>query len=85
MMTQETEKVRKQMQMVCIDDLVPRNHLLRLIDKAIDWTFIYDLVRDTYSDGMGRPSIDRLRLLRYRLFNTCMESKACGRQSKRLK
>ena len=51
MMTQETEKVRKQMQMVCIDDLVPRNHLLRLIDKAIDWTFIYDLVRDTYSDG----------------------------------
>ena len=56
MMTQETEKVRKQMQMVCIDDLVPRNHLLRLIDKAIDWTFIYDLVRDTYSDGMGRPS-----------------------------
>ena len=58
MMTQETEKVRKQMQMVCIDDLVPRNHLLRLIDKAIDWTFIYDLVRDTYSDGMGRPSID---------------------------
>ena len=36
MMTQETEKVRKQMQMVCIDDLVPRNHLLRLIDKAID-------------------------------------------------
>ena len=29
MMTQETEKVRKQMQMVCIDDLVPRNHLLR--------------------------------------------------------
>lgn len=85
MMTQETEKVRKQMQIVCIDDLVPKDHLLRLIDKAIDWTFIYDLVRDTYSDGMGRPSIDPLRLLRYLLFNTCMESKACGRQSKRLK
>ncbi len=29
MMTQETEKVRKQMQIVCIDDLVPQNHLLR--------------------------------------------------------
>ena len=25
MMTQETEKVRKQMQIVCIDDLVPQN------------------------------------------------------------
>ena len=59
-MTQETEKVRKQMQIVCIDDL----HLLRLIDRAIDWTFIYDFVRDTYSDGMGRPSIDPVTLIK---------------------
>ena len=64
MMTQETEKVRKQMQIVCIDDLVPQNHLLRIIDKAIDWSFIYDLVRDTYSDGMGRPSIDPVTLIK---------------------
>ena len=35
MMTQETEKVRTQMQMVCIDDLVTKDHLLRLIDRAI--------------------------------------------------
>ena len=64
MMTQETEKVRKQMQIVCIDDLVPQDHLLRIIDKAIDWSFIYDLVRDTYSDGMGRPSIDPVTLIK---------------------
>lgn len=73
MMTQETEKVRKQMQIVCIDDLVPQDHLLRIIDKAIDWSFIYDLVRDTYSDGMGRPSIDLSRLLRFLLFSICTE------------
>ncbi len=30
--------------MFCMDDLVPKDHLLRLIDKAIDWNFIYDLV-----------------------------------------
>ena len=48
----------------CIDDLVPKDHLLRLIDRAIDWTFIYDLVRDTYSDGMGRPSIDPVTLIK---------------------
>ena len=64
MMTQETEKVRKQMQIVCIDDLVPQDHLLRIIDRAIDWSFIYDLVRDTYSDGMGRPSIDPVMLIK---------------------
>ena len=85
MMTQETEKVRKQMQIVCIDDLVPKDHLLRLIDKAIDWTFIYDLVRDLIPTEWVDQVLIPLRLLRYLLFNTCMESKACGRQSKRLK
>lgn len=58
MMTQDNKKIRKQMQIVCIDDLVPQDHLLRIIDKAINWTFIYDLVRDSYSEGTGRPSID---------------------------
>ena len=32
------------MTMVCIDDLVQENHLLRKIDKSIDWDFIYELV-----------------------------------------
>ena len=64
MMTQENEKIRKQMQIVCIDDLVPQDHLLRIIDKAIDWTFIYDLVRDKYSEETGRPSIDPVTLIK---------------------
>lgn len=64
MMTHETEKIRKQMQIVCIDDLVPQEYLLRIIDKSINWTFIYDLVRDTYSDRMGRPSIDPVTLIK---------------------
>lgn len=64
MMTKENEKVRKQMQIVCIDDLVPTDHLLRIIDKAIDWTFIYDLVRDKYSEETGRPSIDPVTLIK---------------------
>lgn len=64
MMTQENEKVRKQMQIVCIDDLVPRDHLLRIIEKAIDWSFIYDLVRDKYSEETGRPSIDPVTLIK---------------------
>lgn len=46
MITEQTEKVRTQLQIVSIDELVPQDHLLRIIDKAIDWSFIYDLVRD---------------------------------------
>lgn len=64
MLTEENEKIRKQMQIVCIDDLVPQNHLLRIIDKAIDWSFIYDLVRDKYSADTGRPSIDPVTLIK---------------------
>ena len=64
MMTQENEKVRKQMQIVCIDDLVPQDHLLRIIDKAIDWKFIYELVEDKYSLDMGRPSLDPVTLIK---------------------
>ena len=64
MMTQSPEKVRKQVQLVCIDDLVPEEHLLRIIDKAIDWSFIYDLVADKYSQDNGRPSIDPVTLIK---------------------
>jgi len=64
MMTQNADKKREQYQMFCMDDLVPENHLLRLIDKAIDWTFIYDLVEDKYSPDFGRPSMDPVTLIK---------------------
>lgn len=64
MMTQNPDKVRKQVQLVCIDDLVPEDHLLRIIDKAIDWSFIYDLVADKYSHDNRRPSIDPVTLIK---------------------
>lgn len=63
-MTQDLEKNRDQIQIFCIDDLVPQDHLLRIIDKAIDWSFIYDLVKDTYSSETGRPSIDPVLLIK---------------------
>ena len=64
MMTQDLDKNRDQIQIFCIDDLDPQDHLLRIIDKAIDWTFIYDLVKDTYSAETGRPSIDPVMLIK---------------------
>ena len=47
-----------------MDELVPEDHLLRLIDRAIDWSFIYDLVKDKYSEDQGRPSIDPVVLIK---------------------
>jgi len=64
MITEQNEKARKQIEFVCTDDLVPQDHLLRIIDKAIDWSFIYDLVRNKYSPNQGRPSIDPVTLIK---------------------
>lgn len=64
MMTQNADKKREQIQFYCMDDLVPKDHLLRLIDKAIDWSFIYDLVEDKYSSDFGRPSMDPVMLIK---------------------
>ena len=35
MITNKQKRVRKQIQMVSIDDLVPQDHLLRIIDKQL--------------------------------------------------
>ena len=60
----DTEDKKKQIQMISIDELVPQDHLLRKIDKYIDFEFIYDLVEDRYSQETGRPSIDPVTLIK---------------------
>lgn len=64
MMTKNADKKREQMLMFCMDDMVPQDHMLRLIDKAIDWNFIYDLVEEKYCADNGRPSMDPVMLIK---------------------
>jgi len=64
MMTRDADKKREQMMMLSMDGMVPANHLLRMIDRAIDWNFIYDLVEDRYSADTGRPSMDPVMLIK---------------------
>src|SRR5580704_16286023 len=46
-----------------LDDQVPENHLLRLIEKHIRFEFVRERLKDSYSET-GRPSIDPELLLR---------------------
>src|SRR3954454_12969029 len=46
-----------------LEDQVPENHLLRLIDRHIKFDFVREKLKDFYSDT-GRPSIDPELLLR---------------------
>ena len=67
MMTKELDKKREQIQLFSMDDMVPKNHLLRLIEQSIDFDFIYDLVEDRYCLDNGRPSIDPVMLIKIQL------------------
>jgi len=46
-----------------LEDQIPKDHLLRLIDEQIDLSFVRERVKDLYS-ATGRPSIDPEVLLR---------------------
>ena len=48
---------------VVLDGLVPKNHLVRKIENAIDFSFIYDKVKDLYSP-LGATSIDPIVLIK---------------------
>jgi len=55
---------RTQLSLISLDELVPLDHLVRKIDRAIDFSFIYDLVEDLYCEDNGRPSIDPVVLIK---------------------
>lgn len=55
---------RFQMQFFSLEELVPEDHLLRAIDKFVDFNFIYDLVEPLYCENNGRPGIDPVTLMK---------------------
>jgi len=46
------------LEMVTLDSLVPKDHLLRKIDAVIDFSFIHDRVAGLYCADNGRPPLD---------------------------
>lgn len=63
-MLTEKKSEQKKYEMVMIEELVEENHLLRAIDIYVNFSFIYDKVRDLYSPNNGRPSIDPVVLFK---------------------
>ncbi|EGL16761.1 ISSag8, transposase [Paenibacillus sp. HGF7] len=64
MLSKNNSEGRFQVSVHSLDELVPKNHLVRQIEKAIDFSFIYELVQDTYSSQTGRPSVDPVVLIK---------------------
>ena len=57
-MLRERREKQQQMDLVILEQLVPEDHLLRKIDEAVDFSFIYELCAPLYSADNGRPAID---------------------------
>jgi len=63
-MYQEWEERRRTAEIADIEELMPKEHLLRKIDATVDFSFIYELVRGLYSEKQGRPSVDPVVLVK---------------------
>ena len=63
MMGIHNKNERNQMEFISLETLVPENHLVRKIDAAMDFSFIYDVVQDLYKP-YGRESIDPVVLVK---------------------
>ena len=48
MMSKIGDTGRDQVEIISLDELVPSEHLVRKIEAAIDWSFIYELVEGSY-------------------------------------
>ena len=51
-------------EIVDTESLVPRDHLLRKIDAAVDFNRLYEMVEPLYSEDNGRPSVDPVVLFK---------------------
>ena len=58
------KNIQSEIVFMTMEEMVPEDSLFRKIDKYIDFTFIYDEVKDLYSEDNGRPSIDPVVLFK---------------------
>lgn len=55
---------RNEIKIVCMEDLVPKNHLLRKVEKAVAWEEIYPMCEEYYCADNGRPAVDPVVLVK---------------------
>ena len=53
-----------QVEMVCLDELVPEDDRYRKLDRLVDWSFVREVAAPYYAEDVGRPSIDPIVLVK---------------------
>ena len=63
-MLKTSKGTQAKMEIVMIDELVPDDHLLRKINKYIDFSFINEICKPYYCADNGRPAIEPVVILK---------------------
>ena len=71
-------------EIVNLEDMVPQNHFLRVIEEHFDWNFIYDEVEKLYSK-VGRKSIDPVVLVKIHILKFLVHEDSLRRTYENLK
>ncbi len=67
MLKNNTASPQYEIEMISLEQLVPKDHLVRKVAKAIDFDFIRDEVAHLYCHDNGRPAVDPVRLFKIML------------------
>jgi transposase len=63
-MLKKPDAEQQELEMVSVESLVPSGHLLRKIDKVVDFSFIHDRVKHLYCENNGRPALEPVVLFK---------------------
>ena len=58
MSPREQERIQPIFHYFRIEELVPDDHILRIIDKVVDFSFVRETVKECYCSDNGRPGIN---------------------------
>ena len=54
------KNIQSEILITTMEEIVPEDSLFRKVDKYIDFTFIYNEVKDLYLEHNGIPSIEHV-------------------------
>ena len=57
-MLKERRERQQKIDLVILEEMIPQDHLLRKVERAVDFSFIYPLCAPLYCRDNGRPAID---------------------------
>ena len=64
MKSDSAEEVIKFVEITDVDALVPKDHLLRKIDRVMDYEWLYERLEPYYCHDNGRPGTDPVVLIK---------------------